>query len=198
MEKYQCHTKIPCIREVTFSTGGTFAWRNNFSTGRVQTMIWTSILEKYCDIWEYYDFLEFKNQIKRRGWILTALTTQNTTNHCCVRGLVATSSSPPQWSSAAQAGQSNTCDSDKKKLLHSPIPKGLHNGNSSLLLNLVLPNCFVCFGPRLRIRNDKSASFKLKARQLQCQCQHDRVLVATGGEEGKEGQERALHFMLGK
>lgn len=75
-----------------------------------------------------------------------------------------------------------------KNLLHSPIPKGLHNGNSSLLLNLVLPNCFVCFGPRLHIRNDKSASFKLKARQLQCQCQHDRVLVATGGRKEKRGR----------
>lgn len=53
------------------------------------------------------------------------------------------------------------------------LPKGLHSGNCSLLLNLLL-----CFGPGLWIRNDKSAPFKL-------QCQHDRALVATRGKRGR-------------
>lgn len=80
-------------------------------------------------------------------------------------------------------GQTNSCHYDKSVLqswLLQSHSRGLYNGNSSLPLNLVLPNCFVCFGPRLRIRNDKSSSFILKARQFDCQCQHDKVLMAMG------------------
>lgn len=139
-------------------------------------------------------FLKFKNQIKWDGLILAALTKQIT--------IVAFKDWWPRacpHPSGAQLTKQGSfyhlwCD---KKLLQTPIPKGLHNGNSSLLLNLVLPNCFVCFGPRLCIRNDKSASFKLGARQLQCQCQHDRVLVATRGSR-KRGAGGTLHLMLGK
>lgn len=128
-------------------------------------------------------FLKFKNQLKWDGLILAALTNQMT------MVFMPRARPHPSGAQLTKQGSFHHCD---KNLLQPPIPKGLHNGNSSLLLNLVLPNCFVCFGLRLSIRNDKSASFKLKARQLQCQCQHDRVLVATRGEQGKKRGRREL------
>lgn len=101
-------------------------------------------------------------------------------------------------------GQTKSCHYDKSVLqswLLQSHSRGLYSGNSSLPLNLVLPNCFVCFGPRLCIRNDKSSSFILKARQFDCQCQHDKVLMAMGvggGSKHRGARAKALQLTPGK
>lgn len=139
-------------------------------------------------------FLEFKNQIKRRGWILTALTTQNTTNHCCVQGLVATSSSPPQWSSAAQAGQSNTCDSDKKNCSTVLFPKGCTMGipascwtsSFQIALSVLARGCILEM-IKVLLSNSKQDSCSASVNMTECSW------LRGGGRKRGAGQSSALH-----